>query len=222
MQESAQLEGTIPLFPLGVVLLPHMHMPLHIFEERYKLMIKECLTNKTEFGIVYFSGKKLMSTGCTAKIIEVLKRYDDGRADIITLGERRFVINEIHDQGPYLQASVAFLDDQDEINLKVCRELAQTGLDLLKQFGEISGQQSGINFSDHLDVKSISFEVAGCDGFDLVEKQKLLEMRSTYERLRKGVESLAKILERLKLNSAISKIINGNGNLSQYGYMSEE
>jgi len=218
MQESDQSHGTIPLFPLGVVLLPHMHMPLHIFEERYKLMIKECLTHKTEFGIVYFSGEKLMSTGCTAKIIEVLKRYDDGRSDIITLGERRFVINEIHDQGPYLQASVAFFDDQDDINLKVCRELAQTGLDLLKQFGEISGQQSGINFSDRLDVKSISFEIAGCDGFDLVEKQKLLEMRSTYERLRKGVESLAKILERIKLNSTISKIINGNGNLSQYGH----
>ena len=75
MQKSIQLESTIPLFPLGVVLLPRMHMPLHIFEERYKLMIKECLTQKTEFGMVYFAGQKLMSYGCTAKIIEVLKRY---------------------------------------------------------------------------------------------------------------------------------------------------
>ena len=218
MQESAQSQGTLPLFPLGVVLLPHLHMPLHIFEERYKLMIKECLAHKTEFGIVYFSGEKLMSAGCTAKIIEVLKRYDDGRSDIITCGERRFVINEIYDQGPYLQARVAFFDDQDEINLKVCRELAEKGLDLLKQFDEISGQQNGISPSDDLDIKSISFEIAGCNGFDLAEKQKLLEMRSTYERLRKGVESLAKILERIRLDRAISKIINGNGNLSQYGH----
>ena len=56
-------------------------------------------------------------------------------------------------------------------------------------------------------------------GFDLMEKQKFLEMTSTYERLRKSTESLGKILERIKLNSAISKIINGNGNLSKYGHV---
>ena len=67
-------------------------------------------------------------------------------------------------------------------------------------------------------VKSISFEIAGCDGFDLAEKQKLLEMISTYERLRKCVESLGKILERIKISAEISNIINGNGNLSRHGH----
>ena len=221
MQESTQLESTIPLFPLGVVLLPHMHMPLHIFEERYKLMIKECLAQKTEFGIVYFNGEKLMSIGCTARIIEVLKRYDDGRSDIITSGERRFVINEIYDQSAYLQARIDYFDDQDETNPGICRQLAQQGLDLLEQFGELSGQQNGPGLSDTMDFKAISFEIAGCDGFELEEKQKFLEMTSTYERLRKSVESLGKILERIKLNSAISKIINGNGNLSRYDHEPE-
>ena len=222
MQKSAQLESTIPLFPLGVVLLPHMRMPLHIFEERYKLMIKECLAQKSEFGIVYFAGEKLMSYGCTAKIIEVLKRYEDGRSDIITRGERRFAINAIYDRRPYLQADVTFFDDQEEADLKICGELAVKGIDLLKQYGKFSGQQREIRFSDPGDakdpgdVKSISFEIAGCDGFDLMEKQKLLEMTSTYERLRKCVESLGKILERIKISNEISKIINGNGNLSRH------
>ena len=222
MQESTQLESTIPLFPLGVVLLPHNPMPLHIFEERYKLMIKECLAQKSEFGIVYFSGEKLMSVGCTARIVEVLKRYDDGRSDIITRGERRFVINEIYDQRAYLQARIAYFDDQDETNPGICRQLAQQGLDLLKQFGELSSRQDGVGLSDTTDFKSISFEIAGCDGFELEEKQKFLEMTSTYERLRKSVESLGKILERIKLNSAISKIINGNGNLSRYDHKPED
>jgi Lon protease-like protein len=228
MQESAQSQATIPLFPLGVVLMPHIHLPLHIFEERYKLMIKECLAQNTEFGIVYFNGKKLMSAGCTAKIIEVLKYYDDGRCDIITCGEKRFTISEIYDRSAYLQAQVAFFDDQDEANPEICRQLAQQGLDLLKQFGDISGQQDEIRSSDpgdiesSGDIKSLSFKIAGCDGFDLLEKQKFLEMTSTYERLRKSTQSLGKILERIKLNSAISKIINGNGNLSGYSSESAE
>ena len=222
MQQSTQLESTIPLFPLGVVLLPHMHMPLHIFEERYKLMIKECLAHKSEFGIVYFSGEKLMSYGCTAKIIKVLKRYVDGRSDIMTRGQKRFAINEIYDRRPYLQAHVTFFDDQDDADLKICRDLAAKGIDLLRQHSEISGQEDEIHFSDPGDakdpgdVKSISFEIAGCNGFDPEEKQKLLEMTSTYERLRKCVESLGKILERIKISNKISKIINGNGNLTRY------
>ncbi len=217
MRQSSQLESTIPLFPLGVVLLPHLHMPLHIFEERYKLMIKECLAQRSEFGIVFFSGEKLMSYGCTAKIIKVLKRYDDGRSDIMTLGQRRFAINEIYDRRPYLQAQVTFFDDQDDTDLKICRDLAAKGIDLLRQYNEISGQEDEVHFSDPGDVKSISFEIAGCNGFDLEEKQKLLEMTSTYERLRKCVESLGTILERVKLSNEISKIISGNGNLSRYG-----
>ena len=228
MQISAQLESTIPLFPLGVVLLPRMHMPLHIFEERYKLMIKECLAQKTEFGIVYFAGEKLMSYGCTAKIIEVLKRYDDGRSDIVIRGERRFAINEIYDRRPYLQAYVTFFDDREEADLKICRELAAKGIDLLRQYNKISGLQNEIRISDPgdikspgdiespLDVRSISFKIAGCDGFDLTEKQKLLEMTSTYERLRKCVESLGIVLERIKISNEIARIINGNGNLSRY------
>jgi Lon protease-like protein len=222
MPESAHSQATIPLFPLGVVLMPHIHLPLHIFEERYKLMIKECLAQNTEFGIVYFNGKKLMSAGCTAKIIKVLKYYDDGRCDIITCGEKRFTINQIYDRSAYLQAQVAFFDDQDEANPEICRQLAQQGLDLLKQFDDISGQQDEISSSYPGDIKSLSFQIAGCDGFDLTEKQKFLEMTSTYERLRKSTESLGKILERIKLNSAISKIINGNGNLSKYSSESAE
>jgi ATP-dependent Lon protease len=80
----------IPVFPLGVVLLPQMKMPLHIFEKRYKVMINGCIDQEKPFGIVYFDGKQIQKIGCAASITKVLKRYGDGRMDILTIGEKRF------------------------------------------------------------------------------------------------------------------------------------
>ncbi|MBW2640336.1 MAG: LON peptidase substrate-binding domain-containing protein [Deltaproteobacteria bacterium] len=59
----------IPLFPLGVVLLPQMELSLHVFEERYKVMINECLEQEREFGVVHYDGTDIRSIGCTAKIM---------------------------------------------------------------------------------------------------------------------------------------------------------
>ena len=104
-------EVVIPLFPLGVVLLPEMPLPLHIFEERYKLMIGECLEDDREFGIVYFDGTQVKNVGCTARILKVMRRYDDGKIDIMTIGEKRFYIREIHETKAYLEATIVYFDD---------------------------------------------------------------------------------------------------------------
>jgi Lon protease-like protein len=207
---------TIPLFPLGLVLLPQMPLPLHIFEDRYKLMIAECLEKNKRFGIVYFSGTDIQAIGCTASIQRVLKRYDDGRMDILIQGENRFEINEIVDHKPYLEAVVTLFDDQLEENSAVCRELAENGMNLLKQFAGISGMQGEYGFAETMDLKSISFLIAGCEGFSYEEKQKFLEMSSTSERLQKSVGSLAKIIERTKITAEIQKIIGGNGNMRRF------
>ena len=74
MNQPRLSQNTIPLFPLGLVLMPQMPLPLHIFEERYKLMIGECLAENKEFGIVYFNGTDIQSVGCTASIESILKR----------------------------------------------------------------------------------------------------------------------------------------------------
>jgi Lon protease-like protein len=207
---------TIPLFPLGLVLLPQMPLPLHIFEERYKLMIGECLEKNKEFGIVYFNGTDFQAIGCTASIQRVLKRYDDGRLDILTRGENRFEINEMVDYKPYLEAGVTFFDDKLEKNTDACQELADNGMNLLKQFAGISGVQGEYGFAEIMDFKSISFLIAGCEGFSYEEKQKFLEMSSTYERLAKSVGSLARIIERTKITAEIQKIIGGNGNMTRF------
>jgi Lon protease-like protein len=70
----------IPLFPLNVVLMPGTPLPLHIFEERYKQMVDECLESGAEFGMVLADESGTRQVGCTAKIVELVQRYDDGRS----------------------------------------------------------------------------------------------------------------------------------------------
>src|SRR5215211_5023018 len=100
-----RLVRDFPLFPLGIVALPHEYVPLHIFEERYRTMIGECLERETEFGIVWQSDDETKPVGCACHIAEVLERMDDGRMNIVTRGTRPFrVVAEQHDL-PYPAAT---------------------------------------------------------------------------------------------------------------------
>jgi Lon protease-like protein len=208
-------ETIIPIFPLGLVLLPEMSLPLHIFEERYKLMTKVCLEQNIEFGIVYFSGKQFKTKGCTARIVKILKRYDDGRMDIMTHGKNRFAIKELFDEKPYLQAKVEFFDDQPEEDTsgENFRKLAQGGIQLLRQINPATDELDNNQLRSWLDIKSVSFSIAACDGFSFEEKQRFLEMTSTSLRLRKAVEALEKMVERQSITREIERIIGGNGKL---------
>jgi Lon protease-like protein len=213
-------DSAIPLFPLGLVLLPHMPLPLHIFEERYKSMIAECLKKNTRFGIVFFDGSDIRMVGCTAKILKVLKRYSDGRLDILTQGEARFVIKEMYDRKPYLEGRVNYFDDEPEVKTGECQNLARNGIAMLKQFTTITEMQDAYGFTEGLDNKSLSFVIAGFEGFSNEEKQRFLEMSSTYNRLGKSVASLERIIERTKLTTEIRKIIGGNGDIANFSLKS--
>jgi Lon protease-like protein len=206
---------TIPLFPLGVVLIPDSPLPLHIFEERYKLMINMCLDEKMVFGIVYFNGNEVSNIGCTACILKVLKRYADGRMDIFTRGGKRFIIHELFDEKIYLQARIEYFDDINETAQDDLRVLALKGLSLLDQLDKLTSTGESRREVDIEDFKSISFLIAGCEGFTHEEKQKFLEMTSTYERLDKTVATLENIIQRLKLTTKIKNIIGGNGQVSE-------
>src|SRR4051812_6665768 len=80
----------LPLFPLGLVLLPEEVVPLHIFEERYKLMIGECLDDGTEFGILWMADDGLREVGCTARVTKLIERMEDGRMNILVQGAEPF------------------------------------------------------------------------------------------------------------------------------------
>ena len=103
----------LPLFPLHTVLFPGMPLPLHIFESRYKQMIDYCLKENSTFGVsLIHRGSEAFGPlaephkiGCTARIIEV-QPLDDGRLNIVTVGERRFRIHSLNFDMPYLLGKV--------------------------------------------------------------------------------------------------------------------
>jgi Lon protease-like protein len=103
-----------PLFPLGMAAVPHEVVPLHIFEERYKAMITDCLTDGREFGIIWASDDGPKINGCAMEVTEVLERHEDGRLDILTRGTRPFRILEEHHDHVYPAGEVEFLDDKEE------------------------------------------------------------------------------------------------------------
>jgi len=210
---AVPLKRKIPLFPLGIVLLPEMLLPLHIFEERYKTMIGECLDRDEEFGVVYYNGSEMQSRGCTARVIRVSKRYPDGRLDIVTKGERRFTIEDLNEDGPCLEGIVEFFDDEEETPTKKTELLVTEGISLMMQIEEIDDREIPLEVGQRIGLKEASYLIASSEGFTPAEKQEFLEMTSTYDRLDKGVRSLRKILERARLNQEIRKIIGGNGDV---------
>jgi Lon protease-like protein len=210
-------ETIIPIFPLGLVLVPQMSLPLHIFEDRYRQMINACLADDRVFGIVYFSGKQFETKGCTTRIVDILKRYDDGRMDIITKGENRFSIEALFEKKPYLEARVEFFDDwpPENSDLETSQKLAHACIQLLKQINAITGQYTDGDFNDRLDAKAVSFLAAACEGFSYQEKQRFLEMTVTVNRLQKAARALEQLAHRLTITREIERIIGGNGNLPE-------
>jgi Lon protease-like protein len=103
----------IPVFPLQLVVFPRTHLPLHIFEDRYKEMAGNAIRDRSDFGIVLARDRGIVNAGCTVTIEKVLEMYSDGRMDILTRGVRRFEIESLNEEKDYLQAEVSFFDDED-------------------------------------------------------------------------------------------------------------
>jgi Lon protease-like protein len=195
----------IPLFPLELVLFPGMPLPLHIFEPRYKEMIGECLQEKTEFGIVRATGNEVATIGCTATILEVLKRYDDGRMDLMTEGRRRFAVQEVNKDRSFFQAEVEFLPDADAALSPHDRSRALALAEELLRMTESN------DFAVDPEVPMLSYHIAAPLPFDLDFRQTLLAERSEAERIRAVAEYLESLLPRLKRALKAKSTAGGNG-----------
>src|ERR1700687_138423 len=103
----------IPLFPLNVVLFPGEELPLHIFEPRYRRMVRESLEANSPFGMLLALPDGIVRVGCSAEILEVRKRYDDGRMDILTMGRDPYRIVDLFTEDSLLEGSVDYLEDKD-------------------------------------------------------------------------------------------------------------
>lgn len=172
-------ESLLPLFPLQVVLFPGAELPLHIFEERYKEMIGEVLRDHLEFGVVLASEKGVVNTGCTATIDKVLRRYPDGRLDILTRGRRRFEILLLNDERQFLRGAVEFFDD--ESGDAAAPEILKLAVDGYNEMQDLLAE-AGLPEAESANPL-LSFRLAQ-NVPDLALRQLLLATRSEAERLR--------------------------------------
>ena len=167
-----------PLFPLGIVALPTEVVPLHIFEERYKTMIGECLDRGGEFGIVWLSDDGLRPVGCACEVAEVLDRDDEGRMNILVRGTRPFRIVQRQDDLPYPAGEVEFLADKDEDPDASARASAHdVYAGLVEQATDRRPEAAEL-------AEMGAYDMAATVDFGLDAKQGLLDLRSENARLR--------------------------------------
>jgi Lon protease-like protein len=196
----------IPLFPLNVVLLPGADLPLHIFEPRYRQMVKSCLENKTEFGMLLSLPKGVARVGCTAEILEVVKRYPDGRMDILTVGRSPFRVIELYEDNPLLEGHVDYLEDRDtSCDLRLRRELVE----LYETCYTLLFSDYPKNIADDPDM--LSFVIASTLPMDLLWKQQILESRSEDDRQARLIAYLREWAPRLQKEEAKRARAGGNG-----------
>ncbi len=197
----------LPLFPLEVVLLPGMPLPLHIFEPRYKAMIGRCLKEKIEFGMMMAAGKSFASVGCTAEIIQKVRDYPDGRMDIATEGRAVFHLKELIDEREYYEGIVDYpvdetltLDPKTEEDLVTAFEACHTLF-----FGR-AWSTAGRN-----EPENLSYEMAALLPMELEKRQALLEMRSENTRRQFLLNWLKEFLPKLADQQRLRQRAGGNG-----------
>jgi Lon protease-like protein len=181
-----------------VVLFPRTEIPLHIFEERYKEMIGECLENGSEFGIVLVLEDGLASTGCTASIREVIRRFGDGKMDILVRGQRRFELSGLDQEKSYLRGVAEFFDDEDG-DLPAEDSRRAQALELYRKTAESFAAEPStepLPPPDRNDPQ-LSFQIASRLPLDPVFRQTLLQLRSEALRLDRTISYLQNMALRL-------------------------
>ncbi len=197
----------IPLVPLNVVLLPGADLPLHIFEPRYREMVKSCLKEKSEFGMLLSLPKGVARVGCTAEILDVVKRYGDGRMDILTAGRAPFRVVELITEDPLLEGQVDYLEDRETpANPRVQREL----IELFEACHTLIFDDYPKNLQG-ASPDELSYLVAATLPMDLLWKQQILELRSEADRQERLVAYLREWAPHLQKSGVMRQRAGGNG-----------
>jgi Lon protease-like protein len=169
----------IGLFPLEIVLLPTERIPLHIFEPRYKELIRECLEHDAPFGLVYADEEGVSDVGTEARVVTVLERFDDGRLNILVEGGERVRLVELTSGRSFRTAEVEPLDDDDPVEPDASDTAVAIGA--FRALALLAETEPG-----EIDASSpqLSFELAARVELPAPAKQQLLELRSERARLR--------------------------------------
>ena len=207
MRAELMPSDRIPLFPLNVVLFPGEQLPLHIFEPRYRRMVRECLDNKLPFGLLLAMPNGVVHVGCTAEILEVLKSYEDGRMDIITVGRDPFQVTDIQTDDSLLRGDIDYLEDRD----------SRPDPALRKQLIEHYETCHTILYSslpkdmDSPLCNALSYSICSALPLDLLWKQQILEVRSEADRQERLLAYLRDWAPHLQREEALRHRASDNG-----------
>ena len=199
----------IGLFPLELVLLPNERVPLHIFEDRYKDLIGQCLADATDFGLILEDDEGLREIGTRTAVIELIDTFDDGRMNVLVEGRGRFRVIELTEGRSFRTAEVELIEDEGELpsDADVERTIAVfRRLVAVAEADEIDEPAAG--------SPVLSFELAARVDFGPELKQELLELRSEGRRLRRLAELLDQAAQALTREREVRQRAAGNGKVS--------
>jgi Lon protease-like protein len=199
----------LPLFPLNVVLFPQSQLHLHIFEERYKTLINECIKFDSPFGIILVHEQQVRTIGCTANVHQTTKRYDDGTMDIVVEGRRRFQLhNFVEAPHPYYSGRISWMDDIDE---EVDEQLRIHAVNLHNRFVKVvfTGIVESVDSNDIR--KTRSFHLVQKSGMELIERQVFLAMNSENKRLQFLIQHLEALLPLLASKKTVEELAKNDG-----------
>jgi Lon protease-like protein len=199
------IEG-FPLFPLGLVLLPGEQVPLHIFEDRYKQMIGECLDEEREFGILWLAEDALKEVGCAARITRVLERFDDGRMNIVVEGTTPFRLERRIGDLAYPAGDVELLDDDPDTDEDALERARKSYADLVEQVTDTRPEPEAL-------AELGAYGMAATLEIAASAKQALLELRSEPARLGQLEALFDEALKRIRTATRVAEQASGNGHL---------
>ena len=198
----------IGLFPLASVLVPGELMPLHIFEERYKSLVADCRELDGEFALLYSDADGAREVGTTARVVEVLETFDDGRMNIVIQGGEVVRVVELTRGRAYLTGNVEQAEDDPSAG-----DEATSALDLYRRIAEATGQEPDPEVRE-TPPGALSYAIAARVDFPAAEKQRILEERTEHGRLMVIVELLARGLENIAMAARIQSRAQGNGKVA--------
>lgn len=201
---------TLGLFPLNIVLFPESAYPLHIFEDRYKILINDCYDNSLPFGINFINSKGMNHIGCSAIVSDIFKRYPDGRLDVLVAGIQRYKIINMKDGiTPYYTAEIEYFND-DFPNYNIVKLYECTDI-----FNEVASKIKSVKIDkinpDQLKTKMPSFLIAQKSGLSAEQKQALIEIRSENSRLDYLIKHLKRLTPMIMQSETINQIIKNDG-----------
>lgn len=211
----------LPLFPLPLVALPNEFVPLHIFEERYRQMLKDVERERNVFGVTFFDPETSFidkpatgTVGCAMEIRQS-ETLPDGRSNILTLGLVRYKLIDYVDSGTsYLQGDVEFFEDTKEASDTV-EPLADEVFSLFERMAKAAFKMGGgrgkLPEIQRADPESLSFLITAAFNFDNDKKYSLLEITSTSERLTQLKSILAQTVVQMEESAEIQTASRSNG-----------